>query len=73
MGVPTQGPAYLDARGRGTRGAIDWTHVLANLETRFADARLQPPDLTGVADELRACGQQLAALLQTMGELRAVS
>jgi len=68
------GPAYLDARAivrvirwDGERGgAIDWTEVVANLETRFEDVELEPPDLTRIADELRAFGKQLAALPQTM-------
>jgi serine/threonine-protein kinase HipA len=70
------GPAYLDARAivRVIRwdaehgGSIDWSEVLANLETRFEDARLEPLDLTQVADELRAFGKQLAELPGTMRE-----
>ena len=70
------GPAYLDARAivRVIRwdaeqgGSIDWTEVLANLETRFADAGLEPPDLIQTADELRAFGRRLTALPTTMRE-----
>jgi serine/threonine-protein kinase HipA len=70
------GPAYLDARAivRVIRwdaehgGPIDWSEVLANLDTRFADVGLEPPDLTQVAAELRAFGKQLAALPRTMRE-----
>jgi len=70
------GPAYLDARAivRVIRwdaehgGSIDWSDVLANLETRFEDAALEPPDLTQIADELRAFGRQLTALPRTMRE-----
>jgi serine/threonine-protein kinase HipA len=70
------GPAYLDARAivRVIRwdaehgGSIDWTEVLANLQIRFADVGLEPPDLTQVADELRAVGKRLAALPRTMRE-----
>lgn len=70
------GPAYLDARAivRVIRwdaehgGSIDWSEVLANLETRFADVRLEPPNLTQMADVLRDFGRQLTALPQTMRE-----
>ena len=70
------GPAYLDARAivrsihwDAERGAsIDWSEVLANLETRFADAELEPPDSTRIADELRAFGKRLATLPGIMRE-----
>jgi serine/threonine-protein kinase HipA len=70
------GPSFLDARAivRVIRwdaehdGRIDWSVALANLKTRFEDVSLESPDLTQVADELRAFGRQLAALPRTMRE-----
>jgi serine/threonine-protein kinase HipA len=70
------GPAYLDARAivRVIRwdgehaGRVDWSEVLANLETRFEDLRLEPPNLAEVADALRDFGKQLSVLPQTMRE-----
>jgi serine/threonine-protein kinase HipA len=70
------GPAYLDARAivRVIRwdaeygGRVDWSEVLANLETRFEDVQVKPPNLTEVADALRDFGKQLAVLPQTMRE-----
>ncbi len=68
------GPSYLDARAivriihwdaeRG--GSMDWSEVLANLETRFADVDREPPNLVQITEELRRLGNELTALPQIM-------
>ena len=70
------GPAYLDARAivrvirwDAERGSfIDWSEVLANLETRFEDVQLEPPDLPAIADALCGFGSKLLGLTQMMQE-----
>ena len=72
------GPSYLDARAiaraihwDGERpGQVNWNEILENLQTRFEDSGIEPPDRRPIAEWLQTAAvdlRQLPAVMQECG------